>query len=57
MKSRWDAGQFKLRGKKHRHLTCGCCTLENWKDDCRKKEAEKEIKQYSKEEKNEQPCN
>ena len=55
MKSRWDAGQFKLRGKKHRHLTCGCCTLENWKDDCRKKEAEKEIKQYSKEEKNEQP--
>lgn len=43
MKSNRHAGQFKLRGKKSAMLTCGCCTIENWKDDCRKKEMLKEI--------------
>jgi hypothetical protein len=28
--------------------------VENWKEECRKKEAEKEINQYSKEEQDEQ---
>jgi len=44
MKSNKHAGQFKLRGKKAILLSCRCCTVENWKEDCRKKEAEKEIK-------------
>lgn len=43
MKSNKHAGQFKLRGKKSALLSCKCCTVENWKEDCRKKEAEKEI--------------
>jgi hypothetical protein len=43
MKSNKHAGQFKLRGKKAIVLTCRCCTVENWKEDCRKREAEKEI--------------
>jgi hypothetical protein len=54
MKSNKRAGQFKLRGKKLIVLTCRCCTVENWKEECRKREAEKEINQYSKEEKNEE---
>lgn len=44
MKSNKHAGQFKLRGKKLIVLTCKCCTVENWKEECRKREAEKEIK-------------
>lgn len=54
MKSNKHAGQFKLRGKKLIVLTCRCCTVENWKEECRKREAEKEINQYCKEEKNEE---
>jgi hypothetical protein len=53
MKSNKHAGQFKLRGKKQILLTCKCCTVENWKEECRKREAEKEINQYSKEEQDE----
>lgn len=46
MKSNKHAGQFKLNGKKTALLTCRCCTVENWKEECRIKEAEQEIKQY-----------
>ena len=46
MKSNRHAGQFKLKGKKSMALSCGCCTVENWKEDCRKKEIRKEIRDY-----------
>lgn len=38
------AGNAKLRGKKTRMLSCKCCTVENFKQECREKELEKEIK-------------
>lgn len=47
MKSNKHAGQFKLRGKKAILLSCRCCTVENWKEDCRKREAEKEMRLFS----------
>ncbi len=43
MKTRWDAGQYKLKGKKHKHLSCGCCTVSNYKNECFEKEAKEEI--------------
>ncbi len=43
MKTRWDAGQFKLKGKKHKNLSCGCCTISNYKHECFEKEAKEEI--------------
>ena len=43
MKTRWDAGQFKLRGKKHMHLSCKCCTISNLKRECLEKELDAEI--------------
>lgn len=49
MKSRWDAGQFKLRGKKTRMLTCKCCTIEDFRDDYMDKQAEKEISELDEE--------
>jgi hypothetical protein len=27
------AGRLKLRGKKYRRLSCGCCSIENRKDE------------------------
>ena len=51
MKSNKHAGQFKLRGKKTAHLTCGCCTIENWKDDCRRKEELLEVGRWMDEDK------
>jgi hypothetical protein len=32
------AGQHKLRGKKTKNLSCGCCTITNFKEDCINKE-------------------
>lgn len=43
MKTRWDAGQFKLKGKKHMHLTCRCCTISNYKQECLEKETNAEL--------------
>lgn len=43
MKTRWDAGQFKLRGKKHMHLSCKCCTVSNYKNECFDRERKEEI--------------
>jgi hypothetical protein len=43
MKTRWDAGQFKLKGKKHKHLSCGCCTISNLKQECLIKETDAEL--------------
>jgi hypothetical protein len=43
MKTRWDAGQFKLKGKKHMHLSCGCCTISNLKNECLEKETDAEL--------------
>lgn len=43
MKTRWDAGQFKLKGKKHMHLTCRCCTISNYKQECFDKETNAEL--------------
>jgi hypothetical protein len=45
MKSNKHAGQFKLKGKKSILLNCRCCTVENWKQECRDKEVAKEIQQ------------
>lgn len=43
MKTRWDAGQFKLKGKKHRTLSCLCCTISNYKNECLEKELNAEV--------------
>lgn len=43
MKTRWDAGQFKLKGKKHLHLSCRCCTVSNYKNECLERETKEEI--------------
>jgi hypothetical protein len=43
MKTRWDAGQFKLKGKKHMHLSCGCCTISNFKQEHLVKEVNAEL--------------
>lgn len=43
MKTRWDAGQFKLKGKKHMQLTCKCCVISNLKQECLDREADAEI--------------
>ena len=40
MKSRWDAGQYKLKGKKEKKLSCRCCIVR----DKRNIELEKESK-------------
>lgn len=40
------AANCKMRGKKFKVLSCGCCALINLKVDFRKKEAENEIKSY-----------
>lgn len=37
------AGNAKLKGKKTLNLSCGCCTVENFKEECRNKEALLEI--------------
>lgn len=36
-------GNIKLRGKKSRLLSCGCCVAQNFKDKEREKEAAQEI--------------
>ena len=47
MKSNKHAGQFKLRGKKTALLSCKCCTVENWKQECMEKDKEKEKRLFS----------
>lgn len=39
------AGNFNLRGKKHKTLRCGCCEVQNFKDRELKREHIKEINQ------------
>lgn len=43
MKTRWDAGQYKLKGKKHLHLSCRCCTISDYRQECLDKETKEEI--------------
>lgn len=38
------AGNCKLKGKKTKMLSCGCCDVQNWKWRERLKEAQREIK-------------
>ncbi len=47
MKSQAIAGNFKLRGKKHAMLTCGCCDVVNFTDSERIKAANDEIRQFN----------
>lgn len=37
------AGNAKLNGKKSKMLSCGCCTVENFKQECLIKEHNQEI--------------
>ena len=46
MKSHSHAGQFNLKGKKYKLLSCKCCVAQNFKDRERAKEAKKEIGEY-----------
>lgn len=39
-----DSGNFNMKGKKSLRLRCGCCTIYNLKDECRKKEDLKYIR-------------
>ena len=49
MRSGWfKAGQFNLRGKKSRLLSCGCCVARNFKDRELEKEHKKEMRKYKK---------
>lgn len=41
-----DCGNFDLRGKKHKRLSCGCCTALNLKEEYFEKLARKEIKEH-----------
>ena len=43
MKTRWDAGQFKLRGKKERLLSCRCCVITDLRHEYNIKEGNKEM--------------
>lgn len=43
MKSNQHAGQFNLKGKKCKNLSCGCCIVENFKDKEEIKRIKKEI--------------
>lgn len=44
MKSRWDAGQYKLRGKKHMGLSCRCCSILDLREEYENKQADREIR-------------
>lgn len=46
MKSRWDAGQFKLNGKKEKFLSCKCCIIQDFRDEYKEKVMEKEISEF-----------
>ena len=43
MKTRWDAGQHKLKGKKEKLLSCRCCVILDLREEERIKEIKKEI--------------
>ena len=45
MKSTRHAGNVKMRGKKHKMFSCGCCDCVDFRSDYFKKIAEKEIKE------------
>ena len=38
------AGNVKMRGKKTRLMSCKCCMMMDFREECRKKEAEEEIR-------------
>ena len=44
-KSHWGAGGHNLNGKKFKALRCGCCTVENFKDQLIKEIIRKELTQ------------
>lgn len=48
MKSLWgvNAGNAKLRGKKHKLLHCGCCVAQDFRDKVTYKYAINQIKEY-----------
>ena len=43
MKSRWDAGQFKLKGRKEKFLSCKCCIIQDFRQEYKEKIMKKEI--------------
>ena len=43
MKSHKRAGQFKLRGKKEKLLSCRCCEVRDLRDELAKKNEKKDI--------------
>ena len=45
------AGQAKLRGKKEKLLSCGCCVVVNFKDLVEEARCNKEIEQFKKDSK------
>lgn len=48
MKSRWDAGQFKLKGRKEKFLSCKCCIIQDFRDEYMEKTMDKDIQEYKK---------
>lgn len=46
-------GNHNLRGKKSARLSCGCCDAFNFKDLCREKEADEEIRSFDLQDKDE----
>ena len=41
-----NVGSIKLRGKKHKLLSCGCCVCTDLREKYLKKQAEKEIRDW-----------
>jgi hypothetical protein len=46
MKSHTHAGNFNLKGKKYKLLSCKCCVVQDFRSKERTKEAKKEIGDY-----------
>lgn len=47
MKSHPNAGQFKLKGRKEKLLSCKCCVVLNLREQEYDKESSKEVKEYT----------
>lgn len=45
MKSTIHAGNHKLRGRKCKHMRCGCCVVQDFREKVRRTEAMKEMAQ------------
>ena len=46
VKSRWDAGQFKLKGRKEKFLSCKCCIIQDFRQEYKEKLMEQEINTF-----------